>query len=204
MAQIMTYASNPARYKFSSDYANGLNYMSATFYVIKTNRVNMKYLTGLLNSKLIEFWLKNKGKMQGANYQLDKEPLQQIPIVVPSIKMQEAIIRIVDYIIVIKSLPSNIIIDQYIDNDVMVRQFENVIDALVYELYFSDEFKQAEISFIDSVLRDFHLISNNTENVIYFILDTFNKLRSIDNDIRNNLKYMSIKLESLLAPIINI
>ena len=26
----------------------------------------------------------------------------------------------------------------------------------------------------------------------------------IDNDIRNNLKYMSIKLESLLAPIINI
>lgn len=185
-------------------YANGLNYMSATFYVIKTNRVNMKYLTGLLNSKLIEFWLKNKGKMQGANYQLDKEPLQQIPIVVPSIKMQEAIIRIVDYIIVIKSLPSNIIIDQYIDNDVMVRQFENVIDALVYELYFSDEFKQAEISFIDSVLRDFHLISNNTENVIYFILDTFNKLRSIDNDIRNNLKYMSIKLESLLAPIINI
>ena len=96
------------------------------------------------------------------------------------------------------------IIDQYIDNDVMVRQFENVIDALVYELYFSDEFKQAEISFIDSVLRDFHLISNNTENVIYFILDTFNKLRSIDNDIRNNLKYMSIKLESLLAPIINI
>ena len=179
-------------------------YLSQTFNMIQTDRINLKYLTGLLNSKLIEFWLKNKGKMQGANYQLDKEPLQQIPIVVPSIKMQEAIIRIVDYIIVIKSLPSNIIIDQYIDNDVMVRQFENVIDALVYELYFSDEFKQAEISFIDSVLRDFHLISNNTENVIYFILDTFNKLRSIDNDIRNNLKYMSIKLESLLAPIINI
>ena len=47
--------------------------------MIQTDRVNLKYLTGLLNSKLIEFWLKNKGKMQGANYQLDKEPLQQIP-----------------------------------------------------------------------------------------------------------------------------
>jgi len=39
---------------------------------------------------------------------------------------------------------------------------------------------------------------------VQIILDTFTKLRSMDNDIRNNLKYMSIKLESLLAPIINI
>ena len=92
----------------------------------------------------------------------------------------------------------------YIDNEVIARQFENIIDALVYELYFSDEFKQANISFVDSVLRDFQIISVNTENVVQVILDTFTKLRNMDNDIRNNLKYMSIKLESLLAPIINI
>lgn len=59
----------------------------------------MKYLTGLLNSKLIEFWLKNKGKMQGANYQLDKEPLQQIPIAVPAVNIQKLIATLVDYII---------------------------------------------------------------------------------------------------------
>ena len=40
----------------------------------------MKYLTGILNSKLIAFWLRNKGKMQGSNYQIDKEPLLNIPI----------------------------------------------------------------------------------------------------------------------------
>src|SRR5690606_19521945 len=56
-------------------------YVSATFYVIKTNRINQKYLTAYLNSKIINFWLKNKGKMQGSNYQLDKEPLVNIPIV---------------------------------------------------------------------------------------------------------------------------
>ncbi|MBG7613195.1 type II restriction endonuclease, partial [Polaribacter sp. BAL334] len=54
-------------------------YVSATFYVIKTKRLNQKYLVALLNSKLIEFWLKNKGKMQGNNFQLDKEPLVNIP-----------------------------------------------------------------------------------------------------------------------------
>ena len=55
-------------------------YVSATFYVIKTSRVNQKYLTAYLNSKIVNFWLKSRGKMQGSNYQLDKEPLINIPI----------------------------------------------------------------------------------------------------------------------------
>ncbi|HNL08440.1 MAG TPA: Eco57I restriction-modification methylase domain-containing protein, partial [Chitinophagales bacterium] len=50
-------------------------YVSQTFFVIQSDRINLKYLTGLLNSKLVEFWLRRKGKMQGNSYQLDKEPL---------------------------------------------------------------------------------------------------------------------------------
>lgn len=52
--------------------------------IIITDRVNLKYLTCLLNSKLIKFWLKYNGKMQGSNFQVDKEPLLNIPIKVPS------------------------------------------------------------------------------------------------------------------------
>ena len=55
-------------------------YVSATFYVIKSERIDLKYLTAIFNSKLVAFWLRNKGKMQGRNYQLDKEPLLDIPI----------------------------------------------------------------------------------------------------------------------------
>lgn len=44
------------------------SYVSATFYVIKPDDIDLKYLTGILNSKLIAFWLRNKGKMQGSNY----------------------------------------------------------------------------------------------------------------------------------------
>lgn len=83
-------------------------YLSQTFNMIQTDRVNLKYLTGLLNSKLIEFWLKNKGKMQGANYQLDKEPLQQIPIAVPAINVQELIATIVDYVMMASSTKENL------------------------------------------------------------------------------------------------
>lgn len=48
----------------------------------------MKFLTGILNSKLIEFWLSNKGKMQGENFQIDKDPLMQIPL--PSTKCNQS------------------------------------------------------------------------------------------------------------------
>lgn len=55
-------------------------YVSQTYFVIKTDRYNHKVLTSILNSKLIAFWLKFKGKMQGDLYQIDKAPLMQLPI----------------------------------------------------------------------------------------------------------------------------
>lgn len=55
-------------------------YVSQTYFSIKTERVNMKFLTALLNSVLIKFWLKYKGKMQGDLFQVDKAPLMDLPI----------------------------------------------------------------------------------------------------------------------------
>ncbi len=55
-------------------------YVSQTYFSIKTERVNMKFLTALLNSKLIKFWLRYKGKMQGDLFQVDKAPLMDLPI----------------------------------------------------------------------------------------------------------------------------
>jgi len=45
-------------------------YVSQTFNIIKTDRVNLLFLTGLLNSGVVKFWLKHRGKMQGHHYQL--------------------------------------------------------------------------------------------------------------------------------------
>lgn len=102
-------------------------YVSATFYIIKTERLNQKYLTAILNSKLIAFWLRNKGKMQGNNYQLDKEPLLQIPICAQD--SQQFFLDVVDYILLLKT--------QNQDSSF----FERLIDAIVYELYLPDEIK---------------------------------------------------------------
>ncbi len=183
-------------------YANGENYMSATFYVIKTDRVNMKYLTGLLNSKLIEFWLKNKGKMQGANYQLDKEPLQQIPIAVPSNDTQVLVATIVDYILFIKS--HNTDISSLVSNRLISDYFERIIDGCIYELYFGEHMKEKEIDIIDSALKLINPISQypSDKEKSAFILETFLNIKKTDNPIRNRLELFTLRSSDILKPII--
>jgi len=58
-------------------------YVSQTFNILQTARLDMRFLTGLLNSRLVRFWLRHKGKMQGHHFQVDKEPLLSIPIFAP-------------------------------------------------------------------------------------------------------------------------
>jgi len=98
-------------------------FVSQTFFVIQSNRINLKYLTGLLNSKLVAFWLRKKGKMQGNAYQLDKEPLLEIPIFKPADNDANQIAKLVDKIISLKQ--------QGKDSS----EQEMKIDELVYKLY---------------------------------------------------------------------
>ncbi|EAK7633250.1 class I SAM-dependent DNA methyltransferase [Campylobacter coli] len=103
-------------------------YVSATFYVIKTQRINVKYLTAILNSKLVAFWLKHKGKMQGNNYQIDKEPLLNIPIVDTNSKnkkLADELINLVDEILKAKEQ----------DKNANTSPLEEKINNIVYMLY---------------------------------------------------------------------
>lgn len=104
-------------------------YVMMSINVIKTLRINQKYLTGLLNSKLITFWLKNKGKMQGNNYQIDKEPILGLPLVKPSENEQIKIINIVNKILnLYKKESSN-------GMEIQIKEYEKQIDQMVYKLY---------------------------------------------------------------------
>ena len=100
-------------------------YVSATFYVIKTDRINMKFLTTILNSKLMAFWFKHKGKMQGNNYQIDKEPLLALPIYNPPDSKKQPLIDLMNKIIELRK-----------NGDVReIIEIEEQINQLVYSLY---------------------------------------------------------------------
>ena len=100
-------------------------YVSQTFFSIKTSRWNMKFLTGVLNSKLVAFWLRHKGKMQGNNYQVDKEPLQRIPLPIVSPAQQLPIINLVNTILSTKRTKPQ----------ADTSELENEIDNLIYNIY---------------------------------------------------------------------
>jgi adenine-specific DNA-methyltransferase len=110
-------------------------YVSAAFYVIKTNRFNLKYLTGLLNSKLIAFWLKHKGKMQGNIYQIDKEPLLNIPIPPITPQNQPLADQIVQKVQEILTLTQSPDFETSKEKQQKVKELEREIDQLVYKLY---------------------------------------------------------------------
>ena len=100
-------------------------YVTQTFFSIKTTRWNMKFLTGLLNSTLVAFWLRHKGKMQGNNYQVDKEPLQNMPLPIVEISKQQPIIDLVDKILAAKKA----------NPQTDTTELEEQIDKAVYKLY---------------------------------------------------------------------
>lgn len=101
------------------------SYVTAEWYLIMTNRVNMKYLTCLLNSRLIKFWLLKMGKMQGNIFQVDKAPLVNIPILMPDAALESSMKAIFDQIMEVRKTDKN--------SD--ISDFEQQIDELVYAAY---------------------------------------------------------------------
>ena len=128
-------------------------YVSQTYFSIQTERLNQRYLTGLLNSNLISFWLKYQGKMQGDLYQVDKEPLMNLPIINPTKVIQKKIAELVNTIILNnqKQLDYQELLDKAktennFDREIQLTKeleqlraelgkAESEIDSTIYELY---------------------------------------------------------------------
>lgn len=167
-------------------YADFDTYVNQAFYVIKSERINLKYLTALLNSKLVSFWLKYKGKMQGDNYQVDKEPILNIPI--KNIEDTKPFKILVDYIIYLK---------QEKKENYIIEFFERVIDIAVYELYFKEELHlkgfgilevlESELipfeNSFETIERVYKKLSDKNHKVAYNVnfIDTLDIVKTIEN-----------------------
>lgn len=101
----------------------------------------MKFLTGLLNSKPIYFWLYHNGKRQGEQLQIDRNPLIEIPLVKSENK---EIFEAVDLLIDLNKKLESINLDR--EKELIKKQIEALekkIDEIVYDLYgLSEEDKE--------------------------------------------------------------
>ncbi|ADG72616.1 Eco57I restriction-modification methylase domain-containing protein [Brachyspira murdochii] len=101
------------------------------FFIIdnKNNKNNLKYLTGILNSKVSHFWIRwNCPELQGGTRELSAIFFANIPIPEADSKTKNNITKLVDQIIILKK------------QDKDTTALEKQIDEIVYSLYgLSDE-----------------------------------------------------------------
>ena len=112
-------------------------YVTRAFLVLKPEKINLKYLTALLNSKLIYFWLKHKGKKQGEQLQIDKEPLLEIPLFKAEESEQGKIALMVDKIMT-KTAEFNKTsqnTDKWHLLKAEIEKLNREIDEVIYKLY---------------------------------------------------------------------
>lgn len=102
-------------------------YASADVYFIlkKSADYSLKYLLGLLNSKLFYYWLYHKGKRKGQTLELYIRPLSEIPIKRSSLPQQWQVEQLVDLILAAKQR----------DTQVDVSALESQLNKLVYAHY---------------------------------------------------------------------
>lgn len=126
------FASRTKETNFS--FTNEAFYGSRNLFFIKTNRVNLKYITAILNSKLIYFYMHEKLKHTGDLLQIDKNQFMKIALYVPSKETQKVFIELVDKILALKKEQKD------------TKELEDKIDEMVYKLYDLD---QDEINIIN-------------------------------------------------------
>lgn len=131
----IVFASRTEGAKFT--FTNGSFYGSRNLFFIKSNRVNLKYITALLNSKSMYFYMHERLKHTGDLLQIDKNQFMKIPLFVADDKSVNEISIKVDEILTLKKQ----------NPKADTSELESQIDSMVYNLYgLSDE----EIKIVES------------------------------------------------------
>lgn len=178
---------------------NNQHYLTSGGFFLVSRKYSLKTLLAILNSKVLEYYFRFIGVMTaGGAYTMKKATIELLPIA--ATEKTKSFEDLVDYLLFVLSNKKEI--SDHVPNSHIAQLFEEVINAMVMELYFKEDFEKAGIEFINHVERDFESIEGKeNHNKIEIIHNAYQKLREKDNEIRNNLKLMDIKLADIVMPI---
>jgi hypothetical protein len=147
---------------------------------------SLKYIVSLLNSKVIHFWLLIIfPELQGGTRELRKIFFVNTPIPKIPMEQQQGFETLVNYILYLKPQQFEQVRDR-----LMSKYLEQVIDGLVYELYFEDLLKQHNRT-VREHLGELPSIEGKSETEKMAIVRTvFNRLDDKKHPVRNSLFYM--------------
>ena len=187
-------------------YDNEQFYADQTLYVLINypgRFQSLKFYTAILNSKLMGFYFRKFYSEEDDLFpKIKVNELKDLPV--PSgDKINVNIFEVlVDYIILIKKIENHHPINEYVPNSHIAQTFEEVLDVLIYELYFPEEFKSAQITLMKYAERDFEsIVGKDEKDAIEIIHASYQKMRAKENEIRQNIKLMDTRLYELIMPI---
>ncbi len=155
---------------------------------LSSSPLELKYILSLLNSKLMTYYVLEKGYLNikpGKTPQIRVTDIKELPI--KETTNQTPFIRLVDFILFLKQFDLTNSTDQ-----LMPTYFEQIIDGMVYELYFPELLKKHNREIIKHLgeLPEFK-DGMSDEQKMKICKKVFDRLNDKEHPVRINLFYMN-------------
>jgi hypothetical protein len=146
----------------------------------------IKYLTAVLNSKAGLYQLFKTSPQTGTGDQIiSVQALEPLLVHYPSNEEEAKFNLMVDYILFIKKQKAPIL--EKVSNETISRIFEDIVDQMVYELYFEDHMKEHKIDVMQFInFEDITKLSSESDKV-NLIQKKYYEFNQKDNELRNRL-----------------
>ena len=173
--------------------------LNNTHVINSKNGVNLKFILALLNSSVLTFYFQYLNPETGeALAEVKKANVEKL--LIKSAQNEKLYSSIVDILLYLGNSTSQ-------QND--FNTLRNVLDSMVFELYFTGHLKEREIDILQFVERDFEeilgkndfdiLATNEKENIINQL---HTRWTHPDSEVRNRIKLFAVRSPEILKPIL--
>lgn len=164
--------------------------VSGGYGILPAVDVSPKFLLGILNSRVVDFYHHNIAtQMRGGWYSYESRFIKHLPIAIATESQETKIVTLVAYLIYLNRVR---LADNAVDasRDTLMRgYFEQVLNALVYELHFPDELHTHGLNFFELLaqanLPELNLIEGR--DPLPRLRETFERIYNTDHPIRGAL-----------------
>lgn len=170
-------------------------YHTTTIYSFVFNpnaQVKTKFMLGVLNSKVMWFFVSTTGNVLRGNYlRFKTNYLRPFPLAESSLAQEAVIERLVEYVLYLKAQSEPYDKKMAAHRRVMTAYFEQLIDAVVYEIYFPEELADANKQ-PSHLLCSAHLpsLDEMSGDKVTLLCDLFERLYAPSHPVRSLIHFL--------------
>jgi hypothetical protein len=170
-------------------------YAEATLFAMTGEK--LKYLLTVLNSKIALWYFNQITTTSGmGTSRWKKYKIEQLPIPYLDINREKPFELIAEYLIYLNDPKQESVLEK-VSNEAVIQVFEDLVNMMVYELYFEEEMKAKEIEVLQFVTEKTFPDITKSEAPKATIQKVYYELQQKDNPIRNRILVASSRSETI-------